>query len=431
MQKVVRGMSRFSRLARFQRDSRGITAVMTAVLAPILIGFAALAIEVGEWEVHQNTMQGAADEAAWAAEMEYADAGLITAGGTNNITLVAEAVAAQHGFVAGTGGVTVTVHQPPSTGTHTSQANAVEVVITAPQTGSMSHLFLASAPTESARAVSGSSGGATCMMSLAPTGTTLSVTGSNNVSLTGCDYYNNSTSANSVVVTGSNAISARNITLAGGDSITGGSSFSASGTFTKNTNVVVTDPYASRTMPSYSGCTYSGVQTVTANKTYTTSGGVPTVFCGNLNASGSATLSFSSGVYIFDGSSLNITGSWTVNATNATLIFTSSTGLSYGTMTITGSTTLNMVAPTSGNTAGMDIWIDKNSTKSLTFTGTTTTNLTGAVYAPNATVTMSGSGTSTCTQLIAAKLTLTGSSTLKHQCTGVGVSDVGGVSLLE
>jgi Flp pilus assembly protein TadG len=408
---------------RIVRNRRGVSAVMTAVAAPALIGFAGLAIDVSLWQANQSQMQGAADQAAWAAALEYA------AGGTTSYPVQARAMAAAHGFVQGTAGVTITVVVPPASGTHAGQANAAEVVISAPQTSYLSRMFLAAAPTETARAVVGSSGGNTCMETLDPNAdTSLSITGSNTISLSNCDLYVNSPSAAAVVLTGTNHFSGRNLNLRG-NYVSTGSTFTASGALKTGVGAAAPDPYASRVMPS-TACTNAG-QSSSTSMTFTALA-TPMVFCGNINATGTnQTLTFNPGVYIFNGASLNITGSWNVVGNGVTLIFTGS-GASYGTMTVTGSTVLNLTAPTTGATKGMAIWVDKNSTvANLTFTGASQNNITGALYAPGTNVTIAGVSNSTCTQLIAYKLTLTGSSNLQHNCANAGVSDVGSTNLLE
>jgi hypothetical protein len=67
------GSSGFILLCRFMRqllgDKRGATAIMTAVAATTVMGFAGLAVDVGYWQTTQRRMQGVADEAAFAAAM--------------------------------------------------------------------------------------------------------------------------------------------------------------------------------------------------------------------------------------------------------------------------------------------------------------------------------------------------------------------------
>ena len=105
-------------------DRRGVTAVITALGATALIGFTGLGIDVASWQVTLRRMQGAVDQAVFAAAIAS------TAGDTlTNVTTDAKAVTASHGYVDGQSGVTVAVNQPPSQGSHTSDSSALEVII--------------------------------------------------------------------------------------------------------------------------------------------------------------------------------------------------------------------------------------------------------------------------------------------------------------
>ena len=94
----------FRAFARIFDDDRGAVMVMFAAVSPIILGVAGLAVEASYWQLHQRAMQNAANSAAIAAGME---------GGTNYVA-VANAVAAQYGFVNGSGNVTVNVTNPTS-----------------------------------------------------------------------------------------------------------------------------------------------------------------------------------------------------------------------------------------------------------------------------------------------------------------------------
>src|SRR5688572_15167121 len=51
-------------MRRIARDERGATAIMTALVATILIGFVGLGTEVGMWYAERRAMQTASDSAA-------------------------------------------------------------------------------------------------------------------------------------------------------------------------------------------------------------------------------------------------------------------------------------------------------------------------------------------------------------------------------
>jgi Flp pilus assembly protein TadG len=76
---------------RFWRDRRGAVAVATAILLPVLIGFAGIGIEIGLWFAVQRQNQSAADAAAISAALEYA--AQIESGVTTNPTAAATTTA--------------------------------------------------------------------------------------------------------------------------------------------------------------------------------------------------------------------------------------------------------------------------------------------------------------------------------------------------
>src|SRR4051812_46869725 len=89
------------------RDRRGGVAVFTALMVPVLAGFAGIGTEIGLWMHARQTMQGAADTAALAGATAAA------AGNAANSAAEARAIAASYGYVDGAGGATVTVNRPP------------------------------------------------------------------------------------------------------------------------------------------------------------------------------------------------------------------------------------------------------------------------------------------------------------------------------
>ena len=167
-------------------DRRGVTAVITALGATALIGFTGLGIDVASWQVTLRRMQGAADQAVFAAALASG------AGETRtNFTTDAKAVTASHGFVDGQASVTVSVNQPPSQGSHTSDSSALEVIIQQPQALMFTGLFLASPLAVTARAVALASGNG-CVFFLNPASTTgVTVNGNASVMLSSCSLYDN------------------------------------------------------------------------------------------------------------------------------------------------------------------------------------------------------------------------------------------------
>src|SRR5712691_3530910 len=85
-----------TQMRRLATDERGFSAVFTALAASVLIGFGGLAVDVGYWQWNQRNMQGAADQAAFAA------ASATQASATTAVaTTTAKSIAAAMGFTDG------------------------------------------------------------------------------------------------------------------------------------------------------------------------------------------------------------------------------------------------------------------------------------------------------------------------------------------
>jgi Flp pilus assembly protein TadG len=149
-------------LRRLRSDSRGVVAVVIALTVPVLAGLAALAVDTSVWSSAKNSAQGAADAAALSA------VAAATAGSSSTqIQNEAYASTASAGFTNGQGGVTVTVNNPPKSGSYTNNSSAYEVIVKQPQ-----NLFFAgvlgAAPTISGRAVALVASKPACVLALHP-----------------------------------------------------------------------------------------------------------------------------------------------------------------------------------------------------------------------------------------------------------------------
>jgi len=397
------------------RDKRGSVAIMTALLGTALIGFAALAVDVSVWEGNVGSMQGAADQAALAA-------GLVMSAGKSAARKEAKGIAAADGFVDGTGNVGVTVNIPPATGSYVSNSNAIEVVITQLQTTFLSGVRLPSPPVAAVRAVAAPTPASTCVLMLSP-GQGIASSGTGGIDAGACNIYVNGTSACDVVLAGTTNITGFDVFL--GE--TSQANCSAGSSKVAATNELhygvppALDPYASRKIPKpLPPC--QNVNTSPSSITLK-----PGTYCGlSLSTSGSAqkSVTLESGVYVFDGGGLNISGNVQVNGSNVSLVFTSS-GSQYGSVNVSGNSNINLTPMTSGVTAGIAIWLDKAGNAGLNSSGSNNLTITGAIYAPNAVINWSGSGGSTCTQLIASSMNISGSATFRHDgCLELGVADV-------
>lgn len=407
-------------LTRFRKSRQGNIAIITGLMLPVLLGFAALGTEGGLWYFTHQSEQAAADSAAISAATLYGETN------TGDITTQAKGVTATYGFTDGSNSTTITVNRPPTSGTHTSAQNAVEVVVSQVQTRLLSQLWDSSTLTIKARAVAIANGGAGCVLALDPTaGGSVGEQGTVGIALKACSVYDNSNASNAVSVGGTAALSALSVNTVG--NVYG----SANITTTDGINTgqsPAQDPYANVTPPtpssSCTGVNYSTHGTVTLN---------PGVYCGGLNFGAGANVTLSPGTYYLTTQGNNtgdlvMDGQASLSGTGVTLVFTSKNS-NYGSAKISGGATVNLSAPTSGPLSGIVFFGDRNEPVGTTFNieGGTNQTFTGAIYLPKAALNYAGGANnfSGCTQIIADTASFVGTSNLAVNCTGDGTLQIG------
>jgi hypothetical protein len=359
-------------------------------------------------------------------------------------------VAANFGFTNGNNGVVVTpANVSPSP---TGYDAAYSVTISQPQPQYFSALIL-SAPTVSATTTAGTTSNGPCILTLDPTAnSSFNDSGGSAVSLTDCDLDVNSNGTTGTVVSGGGgSVSAQNINLNGGDSVTGGATLTAANRLTTNTGQTYPDPYQERTAPTVGPCATvpanspfgsAGSTSFNFNSNSTTGTLYAGTYCGNFSIGGTAAVTLNPGVYVFTDANGYGSGSapqvkinnGTVCANGVTL-YVKSAGNSQ--VQFSGNQTdVYLIAPApgtsglNGETEGIAIWVDKvaPTNASVSFTGGSTQIIGGAVYAPNNTVTFSGGSANTSitqcpastnpcvgtTQILSDAVTISGASTLTH-----------------
>ena len=412
-------------LTRLLRNQSGVVSITTALTLPLLVGFAALGIEVTEWYAQARSIQAAADDAALSTAVAYAQ------GNTSGYAQEGTSVASSDGYTNGVNGVTVTVNMPPVTGSEVGNANAVQVDIVTPITPLLASMFVSAFNvTGNGVAIVGgpnnSSNG--CVLALNSANTTgATLNGTTSITLSHCAFDVNATSPTaSLVMNGNSSLTAENVNLGGGEQISSNSTLIATDGV-KLFQPPAKDPYATRQIPSFSGCGQSS-STLKIHKDTTLQQGV---YCGGIDITG-GTVTFSPGIYILNQGDFDVDGNATVIGTGGVTIIltTSSTDFTtVGNVIINGGATINLVAPNSGPTAGIAIWQDRRAPDSGSdkLNGGSTMQVTGAIYLPSESVTYSGGQASNdngCTQLIALNITFTGNSQLGNNCSGSGVTSI-------
>ncbi|WP_146030183.1 TadE/TadG family type IV pilus assembly protein [Methylocella silvestris] len=415
------GIAAFGR--RFSLDRRGAVAIMIGLALPVVIGMVALGTEISFLLYKKLQMQAVADSAALGGAVALQS-------GHPAPGVEARGISSFLGFVDGAAGVTVAVNNPPTTGSAANNASAVEVIVSQPQTLSMVSLFVSGLFTVGARAVATRGTTTSCVLQLGASGQFIMNNGAT-ANLSACGLSVDSTRAAALSLTGGAQLNAVSVSVVGGSSITGGAAvIPASGLKTSQANTA--DPYASVVMPTMpTGCGGGTAKQVQGNNQ--TIG--PGVYCLGISFNyGSATMT--PGVYFIDRGTFNVVGGVSLTATGVTIILTKSTGSSYANLSFSNGATVNLSAPTSGATAGIAVFGDRNAPASNfnTVTGGTALTVNGAIYLPTQQVSFqNGSGNaSACTQLIAATITLTGGSQFQNNCpTGVVGIGAAGNTLVE
>lgn len=188
------------------RNERGQMLVMTAIELTLLIGFLAIATDVGVLFHSKRKMQIAADAAATAGAMNEMDDLATGALLTSDTVYAACRAVANNGYgsmsdcsssvtspFTMSDGTTVTVNTPPSNGYHKSNGY-VEAILAKPNPLYFFKVFTGNSTTTVAvRAVAGSPGASkTCAYLMDPTGNDMQMQGAATINTPGCSWYINS-----------------------------------------------------------------------------------------------------------------------------------------------------------------------------------------------------------------------------------------------
>lgn len=418
------------------KEDSGQTLVIIALCMTVLLGFVALAVDVGSLFQARRSMQVAADAAAVAGALDFK---------YNNSVTSAKAAARAAAAANGVSSSYITINIPPVNGYHQT-SGYTEAIAVDPAPTFFMNMFHISSVNVTARAVAGSGINNGCIWALATTGDDVSLTGSGSITAQNCEIYDNSSASNALTLTGSGSITAKAIGIVGnnpGYSVTGSGSLSPNPpttgigpaanplALTPPTIPTITGTCSSNCNQSNAGTgnltvpagTYTSISN-TGSGTVTLSPG--TVVTGSVSNTGSGSLIFGAGNYIIGGNLTNTgSGSLSLGAGNYTiggnfsstgsssvslgsglyeiggnLSLTGSgsqtgTGVTFytqGSDTLTGSGNMNLTAPTSGTYNGVLIYQPSSDASAMSITGSGGDNITGILYAPAAQLTLTGSG---------------------------------------
>jgi len=449
-------------LSNIWRSEQGAVAIQMALISVALLGMTGLATDVGyAYYVHRQ-MQSAADAAAFSA------AQAVLAGFPASYSTEAYAVAGQVGFVNGANGVSITVNQPPvappASTADAANASAVQVVIQRPQTlplvGAVCSILggCSGAVTVGAQAVAtpgttGSGGG--CALQLSSSANPgVSIGNGATVTLKACGMSVCSTGSTALQVNGGAALkltdasgnlsNSQTVSVAGTASITNGATInnvqnSCTSPVCKQNQgacAVKVDPYAGVTMPTMPGGCSNGAQKSYGHSNSGLQTLNPGVWCSGVSFTNDAQIKLNPGVYYVNGGNFNVGGNVQMTGTGVTIVLTGSAsdGYSpaYANVTIGNGAAITLSAPTTGATAGIAFFGDRNApaSNSNNFGGGANMNVTGAFYFPSETTVFNNgiSNPSGCTQLIAGVIQFQGGAQFSNNCAGTGTKPIGGTA---
>ncbi len=391
-----------------RQDRRATVTIITAFLATALIGFSALAVDVGIWKTNQAAMQGAADQAAYAASYNISSS-------PSSAQEEGKGTAAANGFVDGVNGTAVTINIPPHSGLNVGTANAIEAIITQPQASFLRGVISNSPVVASGRAVVVPVTGPTCVMTLQSSGYGINVTGFGAITANDCDVFDDSVSSQGncdVKAVGAAAVTAYDVFL--GQLACPGVAIVPTDKL-KAPAAAALDPYAGYTPPAAaSPCKSTGIFLAAV---FPVTLSTPGTYCG-FTVTGNLTLKLGApGVYIFT-TDINVGGIFSLSGGSNAVTVVMAPGAA---MNLLGAGSINLTAPATGPTAGIALWLEGNQPFSLT--GVSSLTIGGAFYAPNSAVTLTGAASSPCTQLVVNSLAVTGAINLQHNCAGYGIQD--------
>jgi Flp pilus assembly protein TadG len=406
------------------RDESGQALVMTAVfMGIVMLGFLALALDVGLLFHQKRNAQASADAAALAAAEELA------AGYPANEQTVANAMATLNGFdtTLATNPATVLL-QTPGSGSFVG-SSYVQATVSQPTStlflGAFNHSF-ATMPVSAQAIAGGAQSSQTCVCLEGTSGQTLNLSNNSKLSTSNCGIVDNSSSSNAIGIVGSSTLSALTLgtvssTWNNTGNINNGGSISSS---TKIIQGITSQCSASMpAAPAYSGCLSDPGGT---SGTFTWG---PATYLGTVcykaltvGANG-ASDTLNPGVYVITTGSLHFeagSGGHSNFGGNGVFFYLAGTA----TLLIDNGANVNLVAGGTAQSGGgtapslglyddIVVYQAASDTAAISIQGGASTYFNGALYAPSAAITLgNGSGAAVNAGIVASSLTMNGGGTL-------------------
>lgn len=374
----------------------------------MLCGFAGLALDVAYLQMWKRKAQTAADAAAQSAAIE-----LKLTKSSTEATSAAWADAAANGF-PNSGGSTVTVQNPPTSGPRQGDNRFVQVVVSKPAPTYFMNAFGRRSVTVAASALSGLAQMDPCVFVMDPTtNNSMQVGGAPNIQMS-CGIQVNSNSQSALQVTGGAVINTLSYNVVGGAQL----SSNAVITPAPATNMSAEDdPLSWRPNPPVGGCDYNNFKVSSGGRNNNPINLSPGTYCGGIDINSDRRVNFAAGLYVMAGGGLKISSQSDVDGTDVTFFNTALPNRGHGPISITGGATINLRAPRSGPYEAMLIFEDRSIWENGPnhVEGSANSNIEGIIYMPNSILNFAG-GSGTIQQysgLVSRTLAFTGHSTFR------------------
>jgi Putative Flp pilus-assembly TadE/G-like len=431
-----------------RHGEKGFVGIVSALVITVMLAFTGLAFDVGYLQWAKMGVQSAADAAAMGAlrELELSHTTTIAAAGLNDSAL--------NGFADGVRNTTVTINNPPLSGSYQGNSNAVEAVITRKVPAFFMMIFGADNILISARAVgmttsaSGSIGG--CLFTLDTTATrAFQIAGAQSVS-TACSVQVNSNDTQAFEMEGSEVLHLgghAKVGVFGGWQLNGQSVIDDA--LNQPTNPVslasrVTDPFSGVPVPAAGPVVSGHSVTYDMNNRPANNKLQPGVYCGGLtvNNTNGTTFKMAAGTYIMAGGGLRFQSQAIIDASAGVTVYNTAANASnmwgcgstsgYSPISIDGQANLTMAAPTSGSLTGIAFFEDRSTSVTGSnptanpnkIVGGSSTSINGALYFKNTQLQFSGANSATGYMVIVADMVqINGNSTFGNNYSSLSSSN--------
>ncbi len=406
-----------------RRDESGQTLIMFALGLAVLLGMAAMTIDVGLAYVARRDMQNAADAAALAGAdvMLEGQSSVLAANAARDLAL-------QNGYDNAAADVTVDINIPPKSGPHIGDWDFVEVIIKQPIDAVLAPAVGKTSFDISARAVAGidKTPKPYSIITLSETACqSMQFNGQVNLIIADAGTLTNSEcTANAFSTDGAVTVATAANHVVGGWNMTG-KSFDVSlppsraGHFDDPLiGVPVPTPTSApvQTCPTFQG--QAGPVTLEPGvydcPTFKPAGSNwkleflegDYLITGGIAIRGGGNVTFGSGLYFLQGEGLEIAGNGVVTGDGVTFY------IDEGEVTLTGTSDTQLTAPTSGPYEGVVIFQNRTLTTTVKMSGDAIAGGWGAVYAAGAQIHLVGNTGSTFHQFISDTFLMDGNSSI-------------------